>query len=75
MIDVFVQVWGPSGANCDWITVGKIEQPETLDFDYLKGMAADIIKHSDHKPFVNVARLNFVRGRKTEMQVTFPDIC
>jgi hypothetical protein len=76
-ISVLVQVWGPvSGAsNCyDWLTVGRIEKPETLDLDYLKGVAVDIIRHSAYKPFVNAARLKFVSEQKTEMQVTMMDL-
>lgn len=76
-MEILVQIWGPvSGAtNCyDWITVGKINNPASIDIDYLKPMALDIIGHSNYKPFLNAARLKMLNDGKTEMQVTVTDM-
>lgn len=77
MRSVLVQVWGPANAmfgGYDWITVGIIENPESLDVDYLRRNAIDIINSRDYKPFTNAARLKIVEDGHTEMKVTLMDL-
>lgn len=85
MLSVLVQVWGPANAmfgGYDWITAGIIENPESLDVDFLKDKAIEIINSrtsenafgvSAFKPFMNAARL-IVKRDKTEMKVTLTDL-
>ncbi|MBI4174753.1 MAG: hypothetical protein HY517_03835 [Candidatus Aenigmarchaeota archaeon] len=86
MLSVLVQVWGPANAmfgGYDWITAGIIENPESLDTDFLKQKAIDIINSrfpedasgvSSFRPFMNAARLKIVRDNRTEMKVTLTDL-
>ena len=76
MLSVFVQVWGPRDLFCgyDWITVGKIKNPDNLDIDYLKEKAISIINGRDYKPFLNAARLKIIRDETTEMKITVMDL-
>lgn len=77
MLSVLVQTWGPANAmfgGYDWITVGIIEKPESLDVDYLKEKALEIIDSSEYKPFLNAVRLKIVRDDKTEMKITMMDL-
>ena len=77
MISVLVQVWGPANAmfgGYDWITAGIIENPESLDTNFLKQKAIEIINSRDYKPFMNAARLKIVNDGKTQMNVTLTDL-
>ena len=77
MLSVLVQVWGPANAmfgGYDWITAGIIENPESLDVDFLKQKAIEIITKRDYKPFTNAARLKIIRDHKTEMKMTLTDL-
>ncbi|HLC76826.1 MAG TPA: hypothetical protein VJH04_01340 [archaeon] len=77
MLSVLVQVWGPANAmfgGYDWITAGIIEEPESLDTDFLRQKAIDIINSRDYKPFMNAARLKIIKDDKTEMKVTLMDL-
>lgn len=77
MLSVLVQVWGPANAmfgGYDWITAGVIEEPESLDVDYLKREALKIINSREYKPFLNSVRLKILRDDKTEMKVTLTDL-
>ncbi len=76
MFSVFVQVWGPVDSTAcayDWITVGMIET-ESIDIDFLKEKALDIINSKESRPFMNAARLKIMHGDKTEMKVTMTDL-
>ncbi|MBI2138686.1 hypothetical protein HYU13_03800 [Candidatus Woesearchaeota archaeon] len=76
MLSVLVQVWGPANAmfgGYDWVTAGVIEEPESLDADYLKKEALRIINSRDYKPFTNSVRL-IVKRDKAEMKVTLMDL-
>ncbi len=74
--DVFVQVLGVSGRTgaSEWVTVGKVEKPESYDLLYLKGLVTDFIKKSDFKTHANAARLKFVHKGKTVMKATLTDL-
>ena len=77
MLSVLVQVWGPANAifgGYDWITAGVIENPESLDTNFLKQKAIEIINSRDYKPFMNAARLKIINDGKTEMSVTLTDL-
>ena len=77
MRSVLVQVWGPANAmfgGYDWITAGIIENPESLDVDYLKTKVLEIINSSEYKPFLNAARVKIMNDGKAEMNVTMTDL-
>ena len=76
MLSVHVQVLGPieaSGCSYNWITVGIIENPKSVDFDSLQKAAVEIINKREYKPQMNAARLKIING-KDEMKVTFMDL-
>ena len=77
MLSVLVQVWGPANAmfgGYDWITAGIIENPESLDTNFLKEKALKIIESRGYKPFLNALRLKVIKDEKTEMNVTLTDL-
>lgn len=78
-VSVIVNVWGPvaySHAGYDWIPIGRIDEPATLDFDFLKEEAMKIIEKSEYKPFLNAARLEIMKdgNRKEAMKVMLLDL-
>ncbi|HLC67761.1 MAG TPA: hypothetical protein VJI12_02650, partial [archaeon] len=76
MVSVQVQVLGPiesSGCSYHWITVGVIENPKSIDFDFLRQAAADMINCREYKPQINAARLKIISGND-QMKVTFMDL-
>ena len=77
MRSVQVQVWGPANAmfgGYDWITAGIIENPESLDSEFLKKKAIDIVNSRDYKPFLNAVRLKIMEDGHTEMKITLTDL-
>ncbi len=76
MISVLVQVLGPMdgiGCSYNWITVGKIENPASLDVDYLKNLVAQAVKDSEYKPTTDVVRLEVIVDGSKEMKITLLD--
>ncbi len=76
-VSVIVNIWGPSQyqeAGYNWIPVGKVDNPASLDFDFLKEEAIKIIEKSDYKPFLNAARLEIVKDGKKAMKVILMDL-
>lgn len=77
MLYVLVQIWGQldsAAGSCSWITIGRIKDPEYLDFDYLKVKAMDLIQKSGYKPHANAIRLEVVSNNKPEMEVMLTDL-
>ena len=74
--DIFVQVLGTGGrtGSSEWVTIGKIEKPQSYDLLYLRGIALDIIKKQEYRPYANIARLEFVSGGKKTMKVMLPNL-
>jgi hypothetical protein len=75
MLSVQVQVLGPiesSGCALDWITIGAIENPQSIDFDYLRACAVDMMRCRSHGQ-INAARLKIING-KDQMKVTMMDL-
>jgi len=76
MLSVQVQVLGSieaSGCSYNWITVGVIDNPKSIDFDFLREAAVEIISTREYKPQINAARLKIISGAG-EMKVTFMDL-
>lgn len=74
-MDVIVELWGPMSDSraYTWIPVGKIDA-DSLDIDYLKGKAVEIINNLEWKSTANMARLRVVKNGKDEMKITLEDL-
>ena len=78
MIQVLVQIMGPVEAapgSYDWITIGRINEPESIDSGYLreiamKGFGPD--GDTFHSPF-DVLRFVVVKDGITEMKIMLTD--
>lgn len=76
MIKVLVQIWGPVDAapgSYDWITIGRINNPKSLDVDYLKRRIMKYVKKSEYRPHTDIVRLEVIMNGKTEMKMTLVD--
>lgn len=72
-VSVIIKAWGPSQyyeAGHGWIAIGKIDEPESLDFDFLKAEAMKCIERSEHRPYMNAARLEINKdGEKMKVML------
>ena len=72
-----VQIYGPVSQSAKnvytWITIYEFV-PDSLDIDYLKKKAMDIINKNDVKPQINAARLELIRNGKRDMKITLMDL-
>jgi len=76
LISVLIRAWGPVDAapgSYDWITVGRINNPESLDIDYLNGRIMKLVKKSEYRPHTDVIRLEVTVNDKIEMKMTLLD--
>ena len=76
MITVLVQILGPiDGIGCayNWITVGKIDNPDSLDTDFLRHEVSDIFEASEYMPITDTVRLEVIIDGIKEMKITFTD--
>jgi len=74
---VIVNVWGPvpfNEAGYSWIPFGKINDPESLDFDFLREETLKIIDRAEQRPQFNAVRLEIVRDGQKEMKVMLLDL-
>ena len=82
MLDILVQVLGfVDGApgSYNWITVAKIDNPESLDIDYLKSEVLKFVRKSENgtthevheslRPHSDVVRLVVRRDQNIEMKI------
>ena len=76
MITVNVQVWAPlqvAPGSYDWVTIGKIDNPESLDVDYLSKRIMKLAHASEYKPHTDVVRLQVIMNGMKEMLMTLMD--
>lgn len=72
-VSVIINIWGPGKyyeAGHDWIPIGVLEDPESLDFDFLKAEAMKCIERSEYRPYLNAARLEINKdGEKMKVML------
>lgn len=75
MLQVLVQIMGPVEAapgSYDWITIGRIDNPESIDSDYLKGIAMKQVRN-DYLPRFDVIRFVVLKDGAAEMKIMLTD--
>ncbi len=75
-VSVLVQALGPiDGIGCayNWITIGKIDNPESLDVDDLKKDILQCIDNAEYKQNIDAIRLEVIIDNKKEMKITLVD--
>ncbi|MCX6815632.1 MAG: hypothetical protein NT120_02160 [Candidatus Aenigmarchaeota archaeon] len=74
MIDICVQVWGSLDfSSYEWVTVGKIRKPKSLDIDYLSKRAIRLFKQIENIPQTDAVRLQVLIDGRKEMTMTVLD--
>ena len=74
MFSVLVEAIGIAGGAANWVTIGKIENPMSLDIDFLRQKAMEIVNSRCPRPFANALRLSVIRDGIREMKVTLTDL-
>lgn len=76
MITVHVQVLGPldiAPGAYDWITIGRIDSPKSLDVDYLSRRIMKFVRESEYRPQTDAVRLQVMMDGRKEMIMTLMD--
>jgi len=76
LITVHVQVWAPlevAPGSYDWVTIGKINNPKSLDVDYLSKRIMKLAYASEYKPHTDIVRLQVIVNGRKEMLMTLMD--
>ena len=75
-LEIYVQVMRQVDAvpSYDWVTVGVIKKPQSIDVDYLKSeVALWVKKEISFRPTIDVVRFVVMQQGIVEMKITIND--